>query len=105
MASAVTVARVEELPEGTGRAFNINGREIAVFNCGGQLYAIDKICSHAYAELQEGYVDSEECTVECPLHGSQFDLRTGRPKTLPATLAVETYEVVVEGGEVRITLP
>ncbi|GIV95674.1 MAG: (2Fe-2S)-binding protein [Herpetosiphonaceae bacterium] len=105
MASFVTVARIGEIPEGEGRAFTIDGVEIGVFNCGGTYYATNNICSHAYAELHEGYLDCDEHTIECPLHGSMFDLRTGQPRTLPATTPVEVYAVRVEGDEIQIGLP
>ena len=53
-------------------------------------------------ELAEGEFDAGACTVECPRHGSLFDLRSGRPKTLPAYLPVETFEVTVENGIVKL---
>lgn len=102
MAEFVTVATVDEIPSGTAKAVSIKGEFIAVVNCEGTFYAIDNICSHAYAELAEGEVDTDACTIECPLHGSVFDLASGRPRTLPAVVPVQTYAVRVVGNEVQV---
>jgi 3-phenylpropionate/trans-cinnamate dioxygenase ferredoxin subunit len=59
---------------------------------------------HAYAELHEGEVDTEECTIECPLHGSQFNLETGRPRTLPAVTPIATYPVQIVGDEIQVAV-
>jgi len=97
-----TVARAGEIEDGSAKAFVVNGAFVVVVNCDGTLYALDNVCSHAYAELAEGEVDSDDCTIECPLHGSIFDLRTGRPRTLPAVVPVATYPVRVVGDEVQV---
>jgi 3-phenylpropionate/trans-cinnamate dioxygenase ferredoxin component len=104
MAEFVTVANVSDFDEGTARTFTVNGEMIAVVRCDGQFYAINNICSHAYAELHEGDVDTDECTIECPLHGSQFSLETGRPRTLPAITPVATYAVQVIGDEIQVAV-
>ena len=65
--------------------------EIGVFNCGGELFAIEDRCSHDDGPLAEGEFDDGRCTVECPRHGSLFDLRTGKPLTLPAYEPVDTF--------------
>ena len=100
----VKVARTEQVPDGEGRHFEASGHLIALFNVEGQFYALDDICSHAHAYLSEGDVDEEDRTVECPRHGSTFELETGNPVTLPATQPVRTYPVKVEGDEVLIEL-
>lgn len=104
MAEFVRVATVDEIRDGTVQAFTLNGETIAVANCGGEFYAINNICSHAYAELARGDVDTDECTLECPLHGSAFDLVTGRPRGLPAIKPVETYPVQIVGDEVQVAV-
>ena len=76
--------------------------EIGVFNCKGEIYAIEDRCSHDNGPLIEGELDQETCTVECPRHGSRFDLRTGRPKTLPAYQPVDTFPVTVEDQIVKV---
>ena len=98
----VAVARADEIEPGTARRVEVNGVGIAVVNCNGRFYAVDDICSHALASLSEGEVWEDECTIECPLHGSSFSLETGQPLTLPAVTPVKTYPVVVENGEVRV---
>ncbi|MSO40299.1 MAG: non-heme iron oxygenase ferredoxin subunit [Solirubrobacterales bacterium] len=79
--------------------------KIGVFNCDGKLYAIEDRCSHDDGPLAEGSFDAETCTVECPRHGSLFDLSSGRPKTLPAYQPVETYPVTIEGDLVKLEMP
>jgi 3-phenylpropionate/trans-cinnamate dioxygenase ferredoxin component len=104
MAEYVVVAREEEIAPGTAVVTEIDDVPVAVFNCEGHFYAIDDTCSHEEASLSEGEL-VDGCTVECPLHGAQFDLQTGRPLCLPATLPVRTYEVVVEDGVVKVKAP
>jgi 3-phenylpropionate/trans-cinnamate dioxygenase ferredoxin component len=99
----LTVCRLDELPQGEMRLVEADGRKIGVFHAGdGELYAIEDRCSHDDGPLAEGEFDSEACTVECPRHGSLFDLTTGRPKTLPAYVPVETFEARVEDGDVKL---
>jgi 3-phenylpropionate/trans-cinnamate dioxygenase ferredoxin subunit len=99
----VTVGRTEEIPEGEVRRFEVDGHEIAVVNLGDEGFrAIGDICSHAHAHLHEGEVDADFGTIECPRHGSTFDLDTGKPRSLPATVPVPTYAVKVENDEVKV---
>ena len=91
-----------ELPSGGMRLVEHDGVKIGVFNCDGTLYAIEDRCSHDNGPLAEGEFDQATCTVECPRHGSRFDLRTGRPKTLPAFAPVETFQVRLEDGEIKL---
>ena len=91
-----------ELAPGEMRLVEIDGRKIGVFNCDGALYAIEDRCSHDDGPLAEGDFDPDTCTVECPRHGSLFDLRTGKPKTLPAYVPVDTFPVVVEDDIVKL---
>ena len=97
-----TVCSTEELPEGTMKLVEIDGIEIGVFNCAGEFLAIEDRCSHDDGPLAEGEFDTAACTVECPRHGSLFDLRSGRPKTLPAFAPVETFAVRAEDGEIKL---
>jgi 3-phenylpropionate/trans-cinnamate dioxygenase ferredoxin component len=101
----VTVARTADIPEGEARQYRVDGRDIAVANVGdGQFRAVGDICSHAHAHLHEGEVDVDFETIECPRHGSTFDLETGKPRSLPATLPVPAYAVKVEGDEVKVEI-
>ena len=104
MAEFVSVAHIDDIPDGTAQAFTVDGVLIAVVNCNGEIYAVNNICSHAYAELHEGEVDTDECAIECPLHGSMFDLASGRPRSLPAVVPVETYPVQIVGAEIQVAV-
>jgi len=98
----ISVCPAAELAPGEMRLVEIDGRKIGVFNCDGALYAIEDRCSHDDGPLAEGEFDPATCTVECPRHGSLFDLITGRPKTLPAFQPVETFPVAVEGDDITL---
>src|SRR6266540_2420791 len=101
----IEVCPLAELGEGEMRLIEVDGRKVGVFHCAdGELLAIEDRCSHDEGPLAEGEFDSAACTVECPRHGSLFDLRTGRPKTLPAFLPVETFDARVEDGEVKLEM-
>jgi 3-phenylpropionate/trans-cinnamate dioxygenase ferredoxin subunit len=78
---------------------------IGVFNLDGELYAIEDRCSHDDGPLAEGDFEPDEGVVICPRHGSRFDIKTGRPLSLPAYIPVETFEVKVEDGIVRVEVP
>lgn len=94
------VCPLAELAPGSMRLVEHDGRKIGVFNCDGTLYAIEDRCSHDDGPLAEGEFDPSACTVECPRHGSLFDLTTGRPKTLPAYAPVQTFSATVEGDNI-----
>lgn len=76
--------------------------EIGIFNCAGTVYAMEDRCSHDDGPLVEGALDQQACTVECPRHGSLFDLRSGKPLGLPAYEPVDTFPVVIEDGVIRV---
>ena len=98
----IDICRADELPPGEHRLVAWEDVEIGVFNCSGELLAIEDRCSHDDGELVLGTLDEERCTVECPRHGSLFDLRTGKPLTLPAYVPVETFPVSVEDGVIKL---
>lgn len=98
----VTVARVGEILDGEGRTFDVNGVAVGVFNCGGQFLAVGDVCTHAEALLHEGTLDRVRCTIECPLHGAEFDLRTGKVLTPPATAPIQTFPVRLKGDEIQV---
>jgi 3-phenylpropionate/trans-cinnamate dioxygenase ferredoxin subunit len=98
----IEVCPVDELQPGQMRLVEWEDVEIGVFNCGGNLYAIEDRCSHDDGPLAEGEFDSESCTVECPRHGSLFDLKTGKPKTLPAYEPVDTFAVIIEDEKIKL---
>jgi 3-phenylpropionate/trans-cinnamate dioxygenase ferredoxin component len=96
----VKVVAFEDLPEGRGVRAEIGSDSIALFRIDDAVYAIGDRCSHAKASLAEGEVF--DLTVECPRHGSEFDLVTGRPQSLPATAAVPVYQTKIEDGIVMV---
>lgn len=103
MSPAVRVCETKDVPPGQARRFSLDGRLLAVVNLGEEGFrALDAICSHAHYFLDEGEVDVDFETIECPKHGSTFDLNTGNPKTLPATQPVDTFQVTVDGDDVTI---
>ena len=101
--SLVEVARTGDVAEGGVVKIVVGDNEIALVNLGGgEFRAVADECSHARYFLSEGEVDAEERSIECPKHGSTFDLDTGAPRSLPATVPVATYRVKVEGDRVLI---
>jgi len=91
---------VADVDAGSALAVEIDGVEIAVVRDDGDWFAVRDECSHAAIALSEG--DVEGCEIECWLHGSRFDLRTGKPTGLPATEPVPIYPVRVEGDDVLV---
>jgi 3-phenylpropionate/trans-cinnamate dioxygenase ferredoxin subunit len=81
-------------------AVEVEGTEVALVRVGAEVFAIRDECSHASIALSEG--DVEDCTLECWLHGSQFDLRTGQPLSLPATEPVAVYPVRIDDDDVLV---
>src|SRR5438309_12095962 len=102
LSEIIEVCPLEELPPGGMRLVEWEDLEIGVFNCAGAVYAIEDRCSHDDGPLVEGELDQEECTIECPRHGSLFDLKTGKPKTLPAYVPVDTFPVIVANDMIRL---
>lgn len=100
--SFVRACALSELPSGAAVALLIEDAEIALVNTEEGVFAISDVCSHAEIPLSEGEVDGT--TIECYMHGSRFDLRTGHPLELPAVAPVPVYPVRVEGGDVLIDL-
>jgi len=94
---AIQIGTLADVPEGTGKTFAVAGRRVAVFRAEGEIYAIDDICSHGHASLGAGEFDPDELCVECPLHGSLFDVRTGFPRTFPAFEPVAAYRAFADG--------
>lgn len=93
---------LSELPEEGALRVVLDGVPICLARSGGEVFAVSDICSHADVSLSEG--DVEDGTVECWLHGSRFDLRTGAPTGLPATTSVATYPVTIEGDNVLVAV-
>jgi 3-phenylpropionate/trans-cinnamate dioxygenase ferredoxin subunit len=104
MSEIIDICPVGDLPPGSHRVVEHDDLEIGVFNVAGELFAIEDRCSHDDGVLLEGEIDAERCAVECPRHGSWFDLRTGRPLNLPAYAPVETFPVLVEDDVIKLEI-
>ncbi len=89
-----------DLADGAAHAVTVGDQELAIAAGGDEVFAVEDLCSHASVALSEGEV--LDCTIECWLHGSTFDLRTGKPTVLPATEPVATFPVEVREGEVFV---
>ncbi len=96
------VAARSDVAAGEVRVFDLEGQSIALANVGGELHAIDNVCTHDGAPLGEGILTGAQ--VECPRHGARFDVRSGRVTVLPAVLPVRTYPVEVDGDDVKVNL-
>jgi len=94
---------LEEIPPGEMKLVDAEPYSVGVYNCGGELYALEDRCSHDDGPLCLGNWDAETCVAFCPRHGASFDIRSGRALTLPAYLPVRTFPVRVEEGVVKVT--
>jgi 3-phenylpropionate/trans-cinnamate dioxygenase ferredoxin subunit len=101
----VTICRRDDVKPGQARRFDVGDLRIALVRIGEEFFAVGDECSHEDYSLAEGEVWVDECELECPRHGSTFDLRTGEACSLPATKPVPVYEVVVSGDEVSVRVP
>ncbi|MEV0605457.1 non-heme iron oxygenase ferredoxin subunit [Polymorphospora rubra] len=103
MADFIRICATEDIPKASAVRADVDGTEIAVVHTeDGEFHAVHDECSHASVALSEGEIDG--CTIECWLHGSRFDLRTGEPTGLPATEPVPVYPVEVRDGDIYVSL-
>ncbi len=98
------VCPLDELPPGEVKIVRAGELAIGVYNADGELYAIEDRCSHDDGPLAEGDWDPETMVVVCPRHGSEFDIRTGKPLSLPAYVPVETFPVRVVDGMIKVSV-
>jgi 3-phenylpropionate/trans-cinnamate dioxygenase ferredoxin subunit len=104
VASWVEVGRIEDVPPGHAARVEIDDVPVAIFNIDGELFCVDDTCTHAEASLSDGDLDISRCAIECPLHGSAFDLRTGDPLSLPAVEPVHVHHIDTSDGVIRVAL-
>ena len=97
-----TVAKLEEIPDGGMKQVVVRGEVVGLYRAGEDVYAIHDICTHEEAYLTDGDFEPEELEVECPLHGSRFNVESGAVRILPATRPVAAYEVRLEGDLVLV---
>lgn len=98
----IDLCALDDVPPGSAKRFDVGNLRIAIVRIDDDVYAIGDRCTHQDISLAEGEVDAGERTIECWKHGSQFDLRTGEPLSLPATKPTPVYEVEVRDGRIWV---
>ena len=100
MADYQRACAAADVADGTAVRVVVDGIPVAIVRSSGEVYAIHDVCSHANVALSEGEIEDQ--TIECWLHGSRFDLVTGRPTGLPATQPVPVYPVKIDGDDILV---
>ena len=100
--SVVRVCAQADIAAETVQAFEVGDKRLAVFNIAGNFYVTDDECTHAAASLADGLLDGD--TIECAVHFGAFDVRTGAVKAPPCEIALRTYKVVLQDGDVFVDL-
>ena len=101
MATFQKIAKKGDVPPGSGKVIEAGGKEIALFNCDGQFYAINNVCVHQGGPLGEGYL--EGTVVTCPWHGWQYDVTNG-VSPVESSIRTECYPIKVEGEDILVSL-
>ena len=94
------IAKRSDVPPGTAKRIVVDGVEVLLCNVDGTFYAVEDVCTHDGGPLDQG--ELEDCRIECPRHGAQFDVTTGAALTLPAVVPLPTYGVRVEGDDIFV---
>jgi naphthalene 1,2-dioxygenase system ferredoxin subunit len=102
MSTETRVAALSDLPVGKMQLVEVDGRELLLCRSGDQVHALDNLCTHAEARLCEGKFKGGK--VYCPLHGAAFDVITGEAMSRPATVALDTFVVVIRGGDIFLKM-
>ena len=100
MPQLTKVASVTDIPVGTSKQVDVDGKPIAIFNCDGTFYAVDNTCKHRGGPLSEGSVTAN--VVTCPWHGWEYDIRSGECKMDPS-MTISTYEVKIDGDDILVS--
>ena len=100
MSGFVEVAKTTEIADQSAKCFEVEGKRIAIFNLGGEFYAIDDTCTHRGGPLSEGLVEDDE--IECPWHGAHFNIKSGEVTADPAPEGVTKYNLQVTGDTIEI---
>ena len=99
----IKVCNINDISDGAGKSFKIGSLYLALFRTQNRWFATSDICSHEHEHLSGGWL--EGYCIECPRHGAAFDLRTGEPKSLPATEPIEIFPVKIDGNDVTVGIP
>jgi 3-phenylpropionate/trans-cinnamate dioxygenase ferredoxin subunit len=105
MPELVRVCRRNDMEPGTARCFDVASTRVALVRIRDDFFCVSDRCSHEDYSLSEGEVLDDECEIECWKHGSTFDLRTGEPRSLPATKPVAVYPIRIQGDDVMVEMP
>jgi 3-phenylpropionate/trans-cinnamate dioxygenase ferredoxin subunit len=92
--------KTSEIAPGATRRVVVDGNDVLLCNVGGEIYAVEDVCTHDGGALDQG--ELEECRIMCPRHGAYFDVKTGAALTLPAIIPLKTYPVRIEGDEIVV---
>ena len=98
----IDAAAVSDVPEGDVIGVRVGGKEIALYEVEGEVFATDNICTHGHARMSDGFLDGKE--IECPLHQGKFDVCTGLALCAPLTDNIKTYAVRIENMRVMLKL-
>lgn len=98
-----TVAKVSDIEPGELMYVEVGDEFVCLINMDGEIHAINDTCTHEEASLSDGTIIDGE--IECPLHGGAFDIRTGEPTSFPVVVAIEKYDVRIEGDEIQVKVP
>lgn len=104
MAESVMLCKRDDIDSGEARSFEVKGQRVALVRIEDRFYAVQDRCSHQDFALSIGEVYEDEAEIECPKHGSSFDLITGEPRSLPATKPIRVYELELVDDEVRVLI-
>ena len=104
MPEFVSVAKVSQLPEGGKLLVCLDERMLVLVRISGEYFCIDDVCTHDGGPLGEGGLDPQQHSLACPRHGAKFDIRTGRPLSMPATEATVVHEIRVSGDDIQVKL-
>jgi len=102
-ANFLELCRVDDVRPDIPFRVEIDGEALAVFEVEGNYYVTQDLCTHGPGSLSEGYVDGNE--IECPFHQGRFNIITGQPTSAPCTVALRTWDVMVDGGRILIAKP
>jgi 3-phenylpropionate/trans-cinnamate dioxygenase ferredoxin component len=100
----IKVCDIKSLKNGDLLDFDMEDKKILISKTKGKVYATDRICTHAYADLSTGFINEDEKTVTCPLHMSAFKLEDGTPQNLPAEDPLKTYEIKIQDNHVYVLM-
>ena len=98
----IKITEANQVADGVVKKFIVKDKIIAVANVGGEFFVIDDTCSHAKCSLSRGRLSGKE--LACPCHGAKFDVKTGKALPLPATIALQAYEVKVIDGDIMVSV-